>query len=149
LHLGSFTHQGGRTTTRSWLRDVAATAARYAAGANVFGDAATVRRKAEVLTAHCKAAGRYPGEVALSQLSTTLVGTDHQQVGKLVERLRPRNQDPARYAATVNAGTVADQVGRFRELAEAGAHEVMVRLPDLDDDPAPLERMAAVITAFR
>ena len=124
-------------------------AARYAAGANVFGDAATVRRKAEVLTAHCKAAGRDPGEVALSQLSTTLVGTDHQQVNKLVERLRPRNQDPARYAATINAGTVADQVGRFRELAEAGAHEVMVRLPDLDDDPAPLERMAAVITAFR
>jgi hypothetical protein len=82
-------------------------------------------------------------------LSTTLVGSDHRQVNTLVERLRPRNQDPARYAATVNAGTVADQVGRFRELAEAGAGEVMLRLPDLDDDLAPLERMSQVIAAFR
>jgi alkanesulfonate monooxygenase SsuD/methylene tetrahydromethanopterin reductase-like flavin-dependent oxidoreductase (luciferase family) len=124
-------------------------AARYADAANVFGDAATVKQKAEVLREHCEAAGRDPGEVRLTQLSTTLVGSDHRQVNTLVERLRPRNQDPARYAATVNAGTVADQVGRFRELAEAGAGEVMLRLPDLDDDLAPLERMSQVIAAFR
>jgi F420-dependent oxidoreductase-like protein len=124
-------------------------AARYADAANVFGDAATVKQKAGVLREHCTAAGRDPGEVRLTQLSTTLVGSDHQQVNALVERLRPRNQNPARYAATVNAGTVADQVGRFRELAEAGASEVMLRLADLDDDLAPLERMGQVIAAFR
>ncbi len=48
----------------------------------------------------------------------------------------------------MNAGTIADHIGRFRELAEAGASEVMVRLPDLED-AAPLERMAKVISAFR
>jgi hypothetical protein len=34
------------------------------------------------------------------------------------------------------------------ELAEAGAGEVMVRLPDIAD-PGALERMASVISAFR
>jgi hypothetical protein len=43
---------------------------------------------------------------------------------------------------------VDDHVGRFRELAEAGVAEVMVRLPDLTD-PSPLERVAKVIAAFR
>ena len=85
----------------------------------------------------------------LTQLSTTLVGKDHRDVTDLIERLRPRNQDPAKYAASVNAGTVADQIGRFRELAEAGAAEVMLSLPDLDDDLTPLDTMAEVIAAFR
>ena len=47
-----------------------------------------------------------------------------------------------------NAGTITDHIGRFRDLAEAGVREVMVRLPDLTD-AAPLERAAQVIAAFR
>jgi hypothetical protein len=43
---------------------------------------------------------------------------------------------------------VEDHVGRFRELAEAGVSEVMIRLPGLAD-AEPLERMAKVIAAFR
>jgi F420-dependent oxidoreductase-like protein len=123
-------------------------AARYADGANVFGDAATVRHKATVLRGHCRDAGRDPASVALTHLSTALVGGDDAEVARLVEKLRPRRQDAGRYAAGVNAGTVADHVGRVRELAEAGAREVMVRLPDLAD-PAPLARFGEVIAAFR
>jgi F420-dependent oxidoreductase-like protein len=123
-------------------------AARYADAANVFGDLAAVRHKASVLRAHCAAVGRDPDQVALTHLSTTLVGADDGHVSDLVDRLRPRRMDPARYAATVNAGTVDDHIGRFRELAEAGVREVMVRLPDLDD-VEPLERFAKVIAAFR
>jgi F420-dependent oxidoreductase-like protein len=119
-------------------------AAEYADAANVFGDAATVRHKAAVLARHCEAAGR---QVELTHLSTALVGDDDRHVAALVDRLRPRRVDPARYAASVHAGTVDDHVGRFRELAEAGVSEVMVRLPDLTD-PAPLERMTKVIAAF-
>ena len=123
-------------------------AARYADAANVTGDTATVERKAAVLRAHCADAGRDPGQVALTHLSTALVADDDAHVADLVERLRPRRRDPAWYAAASNAGTVADHVGRFRELADAGAAEVMVRLPDLES-AAPLERMAKVISAFR
>ncbi|MGH8968486.1 MAG: TIGR03560 family F420-dependent LLM class oxidoreductase [Actinomycetes bacterium] len=123
-------------------------AARYADAANVFGDVTTVRHKAAVLEGHCAEAGRDPGDVALTHLSTAMVGVDDRHLAELVERGRPRRADPAAYAASVHAGTVADHIGRFRELAEAGAQEVMVRLPDLAD-PTSLERMAKVIAAFR
>jgi alkanesulfonate monooxygenase SsuD/methylene tetrahydromethanopterin reductase-like flavin-dependent oxidoreductase (luciferase family) len=120
-------------------------AARYADHANVFGDLATVRRKAAVLAAHCRDAGR---DVGLTHLSTTLVGRTDADVAALVDRLRPRNRSAAAYAAGVHAGTVADHVGRFRELADAGVGEVMVRLPDLTD-PAPFAAFSEVVGAFR
>ncbi len=111
-------------------------ASKYADAVNVFGDVAAVRERA----AYVRSLTDRPVEI--THLSTTLVGAD---VDALVERLRPRNQNPARYAATVNAGTVDDQIGRFRELAEAGVTEAMISLPDLDT----LDDVGRVIAAFR
>jgi F420-dependent oxidoreductase-like protein len=122
-------------------------AARYADAANVMGGLDVVRRKAAVLRAHCLDAGRDPAEVALSHLSTVLVGRDDAHVAELVEAGRPRRRSAESYAAMINAGTVADQVGRCRELAEAGVAEVVVRLPDIAD-PEALSRMGEVIAAF-
>jgi F420-dependent oxidoreductase-like protein len=124
-------------------------AARYADAANVFGDVDTVRHKAAVLAAHCAEAGRDPAEVALTHLSTTLVGRTDAEVAAAVERLRPRREPAARYAASVHAGTVADHVGRFRGLAEAGVREAMVRLPDLGAGTEKLATFGEVIGAFR
>lgn len=123
-------------------------AARYADGANVIGDIETVRRKAAVLQSHCQSAGRDPATVELTHLSSVLVGADDRHVSELVERLRPRGSDRARAAVALNAGTVRDHVGRFRELAEAGVSEVMVRLVD-QPGGGSMEQMAAVISAFR
>jgi hypothetical protein len=83
----------------------------------------------------------------VTQLSTTLVGQDRAEVDALLERLRPRRTSAARYAERVNAGTVVDQVGRFRALADAGVQTAIVSLPDLDG-PDAVERFAPVITAF-
>jgi alkanesulfonate monooxygenase SsuD/methylene tetrahydromethanopterin reductase-like flavin-dependent oxidoreductase (luciferase family) len=127
---------GGGERRTLWL------AAWHADAANVMGDAATVRRKAEVLRAHCTQTGR---DVALTHLSTALVATDARRVADRVEAGRPRGRSAARYASSVNAATVQDHVGRFRELAEAGVSEVMVRLVD----PQSLDAMAEVIGAFR
>jgi len=123
-------------------------AAQYATAANVLGDASVVAHKRAVLDAHCVAVGRDPAAVSLTHLSTTLIGSDDRSLASSIDRLRPRRLDAATYAATVNAGTIPDHIGRFRELAEAGAQEVMIRLPDLTD-PAPLEHAARVIAAFR
>jgi F420-dependent oxidoreductase-like protein len=123
-------------------------AAQYADAANVFGDVATVARKADVLRRHCADVGRDPADVELTHLSTVLVGADDRQVAELVEARRPRNRSAAAYAASVNAGTVDDHVGRFRALADAGAGEVIVRLAD-QADAGSLDRMAKVIGAFR
>jgi alkanesulfonate monooxygenase SsuD/methylene tetrahydromethanopterin reductase-like flavin-dependent oxidoreductase (luciferase family)/predicted kinase len=121
-------------------------AARYADAANVFGDATKVRQYSDYLVAHTEPGRETP---RLTHLSTTLIGKDHRHVNELVEQLRPRNQDPAKYAATVNAGSIPDQIGRFRELAEAGATEVMLSLPNLGDDLTPLETAGEVIAGFR
>jgi len=130
-HLPVLVGGSGRRTLRL--------AARYADAVNVFGDAAQVRKHADYL----RTAGSRP--VELTHLSTTLVGKDSRAVDELVDRLRPRNLNPARYAASVNAGTVDDQIGRFRELSEAGVAEVMISLPDLDT----LDAVGDVISAFR
>ncbi|HEV7653755.1 MAG TPA: TIGR03560 family F420-dependent LLM class oxidoreductase [Mycobacteriales bacterium] len=121
-------------------------AAQYATAANVMGDAATVARKRAVLSAHCTELGRDPASVALTHLSTTLIAPDDRSLTAAIDRARPR--DPARYAASVNAGTIPDHISRFRHLANSGAREVMIRLPDLTD-PSPLATAAKVIAAFR
>jgi F420-dependent oxidoreductase-like protein len=123
-------------------------AARYADAANVMGGLDVVRRKAAVLRQHCLDAGRDPASVTLSHLSTVLVGRDDAQVAEQVESRRPRRRSAESYAATVNAGTVADQVGRLRELAEAGVGEVAMRLPNIAGG-ASLEVFGEVIAAFR
>ena len=123
-------------------------AAQYADAANILGDTASVRRKVAVLREHCRDVGRDPADVQMTHLSTALIGSDDGHVSDLVERLRPPRRPAARYADAVNAGTIDDHVGRFRELAEAGASEVIVRLPDLTD-VAPIDRLGKVIAAFR
>ena len=69
-------------------------------------------------------------------------------MAELVERLRPCGGDRARATTALNAGTVRDHIGRFRELADAGVSEVMVRLAD-QHSPSSIEQMASVIAAFR
>jgi alkanesulfonate monooxygenase SsuD/methylene tetrahydromethanopterin reductase-like flavin-dependent oxidoreductase (luciferase family) len=121
-------------------------AALYADVAHVLGDLPTVARKAAVLRKHCADTGR---SVELGHLGSALVGRDAGELDAIIERMRPRGVAAARYAATMNVGTVTDHVGRFRELADAGVAEVAVRLPDLADSGAALERFAEVIAAFR
>jgi hypothetical protein len=77
-----------------------------------------------------------------------LVGANDRQVAEAVERLRPRRSDPARVAKALNAGTVVDHIGRFRELADAGVKEAMVRVADPLDE-ASMEQVTKVISAFR
>jgi F420-dependent oxidoreductase-like protein len=121
-------------------------AARYADACNIIGDVDVVARKVAVLHAHCDALGRDRDAVEVTQLSTTIVGRD-ASVAAIVERLRPRRRSSERFAATANAGTVADQIGRFRALADAGVQCAIVSFPDLGDG-APIERFADVVAAF-
>jgi len=47
-----------------------------------------------------------------------------------------------------HAATVAEHVGRFRELAEAGVQTAIVRAGD-GSGPEPVARFADVVAAFR
>jgi F420-dependent oxidoreductase-like protein len=123
-------------------------AARYADACNIIGEAEVVARKLNALRSHCEAVGRPLSSIEVTQLSTTLVAKDAREVSASIESLRPRRTSAEQYAARVNAGTVDDQVGRFRALAHVGVQTAIVSLPGLVD-AGPIERFADVITAFR
>ncbi len=103
--------------------------ARHADACNLFGEPDEVRRKIAVLRAHCDAEERDPQAITVTQLSEAAVidtGGD-------------------RYADVV--GTIEEQVGRFRALADAGVHRVFVALHE-DGTTEQIERFAPVIAAF-
>jgi alkanesulfonate monooxygenase SsuD/methylene tetrahydromethanopterin reductase-like flavin-dependent oxidoreductase (luciferase family) len=104
--------------------------AKHADACNLFGEADTVRRKVDVLRRHCDDVGRDPAEIVVTQLSTVRV------IDEGSDRPGP------------DAATVAEHVGRFRDLADAGLHTAIVNMADLGDT-APLERFAPVVDAFR
>jgi F420-dependent oxidoreductase-like protein len=122
--------------------------ARYADACNLRGDPPVVARKIAALEQHCRSFERDPATVTVTHLGTALVGRDRGELDALTERLRPKGTSPEAYRVWAGAGTVEEQVGRFRELAELGVAEAIVSLPDLGDTAA-VERFAAVIDAFR
>ena len=128
-------------------RRTLALVARYADACNVIGEIDVVRRKVTVLRGHCQRFDRDPADVAVTQLSTTLVGGDVAEVAGLVERHRPRRTPAERWATQANAAIVADQITRFRMLAAAGVDEAIVSLPNVAEAGA-LERFAEIIDAL-
>jgi alkanesulfonate monooxygenase SsuD/methylene tetrahydromethanopterin reductase-like flavin-dependent oxidoreductase (luciferase family) len=122
-------------------------AARYADACNLFGDPATVRRKVAVLADHCRDAGRDPAEVRVTHLSTATVAGSRRELDAVVDRLRQRAAPAEAVLDRLGAGTVDDQVGRYRELAEAGVETAIVSLPDAAT-PGGLEAFGQVIEAF-
>jgi len=122
--------------------------ARYADACNLFGEAAVVRHKVEVLHRHCAEVDRDPAEIEVTQLSTVLVGDDRSGVEAAIERLRPNRTSAARFAERVNAGTVEQHVGRFGQLGDAGVQTAIVSLPDVAE-PGTVGRFARVIASLR
>jgi F420-dependent oxidoreductase-like protein len=106
-------------------------AARYADACNLFGDPEVVRHKVDVLHAHCDDVGRDPAQVQITHLSDAAIaaaGEANDRGGDVV-------------------ATVADQIGRYRQLAEAGVQHAIVAL-HLDGTPRQVEAFAPVIEAF-
>jgi F420-dependent oxidoreductase-like protein len=121
--------------------------ARYADACNLFGEADVVAHKVAVLQRHCADVGRDMAEIDVTQLSSILVVDDRRDAGDAVARLRPKGLNAQMWASRVHAGTVADHVGRFRGLADAGVRVAILSLADLDDTAA-VERFAPIIAAF-
>ena len=83
----------------------------------------------------------------MTHLDTVAVAPDRTGLDRIVEKIRPDGADRHRFATSINAGTVEDQIGRYRALADAGVSTAIVALADLGS-PEPIERFAAVIDAF-
>lgn len=112
-------------------RKTLALVARYADACNLFGDTDVVRHKVAVLHEHCAEAGRDPTEIAVTHLSTVLVGRDAADLRAQVERTRPPRVSAERHLRATNAGTVAQHVDRVGRLVNAGVDEIMVSIAGL------------------
>ena len=121
-------------------------AARLGDGCNLPSQLEVLDRKLAALRAHCLAADRDPAEVAVTVLDVPVVGSDREQVARLVEVLRGRTSAAA-FARSHHAGVAGDHVGRYRLLAERGVSTVFLALPDLSG-PADLARLAPIVRAF-
>jgi F420-dependent oxidoreductase-like protein len=121
--------------------------ARYADACNLFGDPPTVERKLRVLAGHCADVGRDVTEIRVTHLSTAVTAPTRRELDGLVDRIG-RNPDDRQVAAErLGAGTVEDQIGRYRQLADAGVQTAIVALPRVAE-PGILEAFGAVIAAF-
>ena len=119
-----------------------------------LGDASNLPSRREVLEpgiarlrSACEEVGRDPDEVAVTVLDVPVLGADRDDVARRVETLRGRTSAAA-YGRAHHAGVAADQIGRYRQLAELGVSTVFLALPDLAG-PDDLERLAPVVSAFR
>jgi alkanesulfonate monooxygenase SsuD/methylene tetrahydromethanopterin reductase-like flavin-dependent oxidoreductase (luciferase family) len=108
--------------------------ARHADMCNLFGGPEAVAAKVAVLRRHCEEEGRDPAEIRVTHFAETLVAADPAELRAMVVA-GAGNGDPDAYAATVSAGTVEDQVGRYRILAGAGVQTAIVGLMDLHQPP--------------
>jgi alkanesulfonate monooxygenase SsuD/methylene tetrahydromethanopterin reductase-like flavin-dependent oxidoreductase (luciferase family)/predicted kinase len=158
---GTKAHEGGRVTlpeTTAYPRPVGRPqvivggsgerrtlriAAQLADACNLPSDLPTLRRKLEVLRAHCADLGRDPDDVAVTVLDLPVVGADRDDTWRRVERLRGRTA-AATYAARHHAGEPQRHRDRYLELRDLGVRTVFVSLPDLDG-PRDLERFAPVL----
>jgi F420-dependent oxidoreductase-like protein len=103
--------------------------ARHADACNLFGEPDVIRHKVEVLHRHCEAEGRDPSEITITALSEAALTAGGGVRGTDV------------------GGSVDEQIGRYRELADAGVQQVFVALQD-DGDGVQVERFGEVIAAF-
>lgn len=108
-------------------------AAQYADGCNLFGDPATVKRKVERLREHCLDVGRDPSEVEVTHLGGVLVARDTGDLRERIDRLRPADVGPDRFAERVNAGTIDDHEAGFRRLVDAGVDTAIVSVVGLGE----------------
>jgi alkanesulfonate monooxygenase SsuD/methylene tetrahydromethanopterin reductase-like flavin-dependent oxidoreductase (luciferase family) len=122
-------------------------AARLADACNLFGDPPTVARRVGVVRDHLASAGRDPSQFQITHLSTAVVARTPRELAVSLDRVRGSLGTPEAATSQFGAGTVADQIGRYRQLAEAGVQTAIVALPDVAG-PGTLESFGEVIAAF-
>jgi alkanesulfonate monooxygenase SsuD/methylene tetrahydromethanopterin reductase-like flavin-dependent oxidoreductase (luciferase family) len=105
-------------------KDTLRLVAKHADGCNLFGEPETVAHKVAVLHGHCARYDRDPAEVRVTHL-----GTASLLAGSVA---RPHE----------HAGSLDEQVGRYRELAEAGVQTAVVDVPELGATSTPAATLA-------
>jgi F420-dependent oxidoreductase-like protein len=101
---------------------------------NLFGDAATIRHKLDVLARHCDEVERDPATITKTRLGTLVIADTAKDAERKVEELgAARGWNDAMVRAMVTAGdpeAVVEQVGA---LFDAGLDGLVFNMPDAQD----------------
>jgi F420-dependent oxidoreductase-like protein len=100
--------------------------AQYADMCNLFGDAATIAHKVDVLRRHCDAVGRDPSEVTVSRLATLVLTENEQETATTKDFLR---QVTGEEPSGSNVGTADELVAQIDELAAVGVDYFIFNMP--------------------
>jgi F420-dependent oxidoreductase-like protein len=115
-------------------RKTLALVARYADACNLFGEAATVRHKLEVLERHCAEAGRDPADITKTRLGGLVIAETTAEAERKVRRIaEARGVDPAAYAAYAMAGdpdAICEQVAAY---FDTGLDGLIFNMDDAQD----------------
>ena len=111
--------------------------AQYADMCNIFGDAATVRHKVDVLERHCETVGRDPETIVKTRLGTLLIRKTEAEAERVFQQLLDRpgiNQEYVRSVVMVGGpDRVAEQA---QQLLDAGLDGLIFNMPHMEDSEA-------------
>lgn len=108
--------------------------AEHADACNVFGDAATVRHKLDVLEAHCADVGRDPGEVTKTRLGAIVLGATAEEAARKGEALRAaRGMDEAKYRSYAVEGDADAVTEQVQALFDAGLDGLIFNVHEIED----------------
>jgi F420-dependent oxidoreductase-like protein len=118
--------------------------ARYGDACNVFGDAATVRHKIEVLHRHCDEVGRDPSQIRVTRLGSLFLTESAAQTEELRSSLA--GMVPADNLATMVIGEAGEVATQLAGLIEAGVQTFIFNLPT-GRDAAAVEAAGSALAA--
>jgi F420-dependent oxidoreductase-like protein len=123
--------------------------AQYADMCNIFGDAATVRHKMDVLERHCETVGRDPGTIIKTRLGTLLIRKTDTEADRAFQQVLQRpglNHEHARSVFIVGGpDRVAEQAQR---LLDAGLDGLIFNMP-LIEDPEAIQLAGQTLSGLR
>jgi F420-dependent oxidoreductase-like protein len=112
-------------------------AAQYADMCNIFGDAATVRHKIDVLEQHCQSVGRDPATIIKTRLGSLLIRKTDAEAERAFQQLLSRpgvNEQVVRAMFMIGGpDRVAEQA---QQLLDAGLDGLIFNMPHMEDPEA-------------
>ena len=110
--------------------------AQYADACNLFGDAATVKHKLDVLRQHCEKVGRDPAEITKTRLGGLIIAPTHEEAERRGAELKTaRGLSEEWYQMSQIVGDPDEVSEKVQELLDAGLDGVifnMWRVQDLE-----------------
>jgi F420-dependent oxidoreductase-like protein len=123
--------------------------AQYADMCNIFGDAATVRHKMDVLERHCETVGRDPGTIIKTRLGTLLIRKTDAEADRAFQQVLRRSGVNQEYARSVFIVGGPDRVAeQAQRLLDAGLDGLIFNMP-LMEDPEAIQLAGQTLSGLR